>query len=111
MPSRFNTGIDLSQVMINSGFLPTQTEVYEGNVNDYAQEMAAGTWDWNKTRSDPRAPMIVDDHGCIMAGHHRFVAAMFAGITIPANVIQRLPRATGRPLYAWNAVTIRSGYR
>ena len=104
--------MNLSELMAGSGLTPTQTDVYEGSIDQYAEAMRTGDWDWNKTRTDLMAPMLLDREGRILAGHHRFIAARKAGIDIPPGVVRILGRLTaGRPTYAWSDVTLRSGAR
>ena len=104
-------GDDLAALMGRMPYLPTQKEVSAALVNDYAAAIIAGTWDWNRTETDPRSPMIVDPHNAIVAGHHRFVAAALAQVVIPEGVIKLLPAATARPTRPWSQVTVRAGYR
>ena len=103
--------MNLADTMRDSGLLPTQKEVYAENINEYAEAMRTGVWDWKITATDARAFMIVDANGGIIAGHHRFVAAKIADISIPNGVVKMLIRPSARGSRAWTVVTVRPGYR
>ncbi len=97
--------------MQNSGLLPTQKEVYSENINEYAEQMRDGAWDWGRTASDRRSPMIVSGEGHIVAGHHRFIAAQIAGVAIPVGVVRILEGISHRAARSWDVVTVRPEYR
>ena len=103
--------IDLMELMKDSGLYPTQSRIYEGNVNEYAQQMLDDTWDWERTKTDLLHPMAKDPGGNITAGHHRFVAAAKAGVAIPDGVVRITSGPTHRIPRAWDSVTVREGYR
>lgn len=86
-------------------------QVYAGNVNEYAEAMRNGIWDWARTASDPTSPMIKDAAGNILAGHHRFVAAEAAGVKIPKGVVRIIPGSGERVPHPWDQVTVLPGYR
>jgi hypothetical protein len=109
-------GMDLTDLMKDSGLIPTQKDVWEGNINEYADAMRkapgeSGAWDWNRTATDPREPMIKDLNGNIIAGHHRFIAAKLAGVQIPEGVIKVIPGYGGRVPRPWGNVTVHPGFR
>ena len=104
-------GINLNDLMKNSGLTPTQKEVYVGNINEYAEKMKNGTWDWNRTATNPRELMIKDAKGNIMAGHHRFIAAEKAGKTIPNGVVKVIPGSGARVPRSWSDVKVNPGMR
>lgn len=108
--------MDLTDLMKDSGLSPTQKEVWEGNINKYAEAMqkASGepaAWDWNHTATDPLGPMIKDASGNIMAGHHRFIAAEQAGVAIPDGVVRIIPGSGARIPRPWGGVIVRPGFR
>ena len=98
-------GDDLEPVMAGTGWLPTQSAVEASKVNAYAYDMTAGNWQWLPLNR--QNPIIVDQAGKIMSGHHRLVAAQIAGVTVPAAAIQRFPGMTFRPVKAWRYVLVR----
>ena len=103
--------MNLADIMQNSGLLPTQKEVYAENINEYAEQMQNGTWDWNRTAKDLRSPMLVNSDGHIIAGHHRFIAARVAGVTIPAGVVKTIAGTGARVARNWELVIVRPDYR
>lgn len=98
-------GDSLEPVMAGTGWSPTQSAVEAAKVNAYASDMANGNWQW--LPSNLQNPLIVDQAGKIMSGHHRLVAAQIAGVTVPEAAVQRFPGATSRPAKAWRDVGVR----
>jgi len=80
-----------------------QGSVTKGRVEQYAQAMLDGTFDWNKMskfgRPDPiRFARRPNGELVLMEGHHRFLAAQLTDTPIPFNnpnavVIENLPAA------------------
>ena len=66
------------------GLKPTQNKIYAGSIDQMANDMANGKFDWGKIA--PEDAIQIDENGVIRQGHHRLVAA------------QRAAQATGRPL-------------
>lgn len=102
---RLTSGNDLEPLMTGSGLTATQTAVDASRVNLYAGEMVSGNWQWLPlNRSNP---ILLDELGRIMSGHHRLIAAHIAGIHVPADAEQRFPGRTQRPTTAWHDVLVR----
>lgn len=101
--------LDLADLMRDTGLRPTQRQVFADALENYAEAMRGGTWDWQRTAGDPRVPMIVDTAGNILAGHHRFIAARMAGITMPPGVVKTLPASGARVARDWSEVQVVSG--
>jgi hypothetical protein len=76
-------GQSLEGLMGGSRFTPSQKSVRLRDVQQYAERMRAGQWDWNR----PVDKIIVDANGNVLAGHHRIVAAKLAGVEIPESGI------------------------
>lgn len=98
-------GDDLEPLMAGTGWSATQSAVEAAKVNAYAGAMADGNWQWLPLNR--RNPIIVDQGGKIMSGHHRLVAAQIAGVSVPEAAIQRFPGMTSRPIKAWRDVQVR----
>lgn len=108
--------MDLTDLMKDSGLNPTQKEVWAGSINEYAEAMKKapsepGAWDWNRTATNPMEPTILDTNNNIIAGHHRFIAAKQAGVTIPDGVVKIIPTSGARVARAWHSVTVNPGMR
>ena len=98
-------GDDLEPVMAGTGWSATQTLVEALKVNAYADNMAAGNWQWLPLNR--RNPIILDQAGKIMSRHHRLVAAQSAGVAVPEAALQQFPGLTSRPVKAWHDVRVR----
>ena len=98
-------GADLEPIMAGTGWFATQGAVEARKVNAYADDMANGNWQW--LPPNRQNPIIVDQAGKIMSGHHRLIAAQIAGVTVPEAVIQRFPGITSRPVKVWRDVRVR----
>jgi len=93
--------------MGGSGLSPTQTWVKANKVNQFADLMANGEWDWDRTANTKMEPMLKDESGNIVAGHHRFVAAQQAGVQIPEGVVKPHAIMGGRVVSPWSSVVVR----
>jgi|GEM_PF-1212917 len=98
-------GDSLEPLMVGTGWLATQAAVDAAKVNSYADEMAKGNW--RRLSPNRQNPIILDQSGKIMSGHHRLVAAQIAGLTVPELAIQRFPGMTSRPVKLWRNVRVR----
>ena len=98
------SGDSLEALMGSSGLMATQGAVKAAQVNAYARDMAAGNWIW--LPPNRRNPIMVDQRGNIMSGHHRLVAASLAGQEVPEAAIVRFPGVTSRPSRPWGDVVI-----
>ena len=103
--------IDLVELMKDSGLYPTQKEVFKNNINKYTLDMREEKWDWEHTKADLLEPMIKDTSGNIIAGHHRFIAAVQAGVDIPDDVVRIHSALTERIPRTWDRVAVREGER
>lgn len=99
------TGDNLEPLMAGTGWFATQAVVDAAKVNTYAEEMAQGNWTWLPLNR--QNPIIVDQSGKIMSGHHRLVAARIADVVVPEAAIQRFPGMTFRPVKLWHDVRVR----
>jgi RHS repeat-associated protein len=68
-------------------------------VDQYAQEMKAGRWNWNSKLEK----IIIDPNGNILSGHHRVLAAEKAGVTIPESAIYRT-KSHAITVYKWEDI-------
>ena len=100
-----NLGDNLEPLMASTGWSATQTSVEALKVNAYADNMAVGNWQWLPLNR--RNPIVLDQAGKIMSGHHRLVAAQVAGVVVPEAVIQRFSGVTSRPIKSWRDVRVR----
>lgn len=82
---------DLKDLMTGSKYKPTQRDIFRGTVEEMADAMKAGKFDWAKAELDP---IILDPQGTIMQGHHRIVAARLAGKQIPNSASRLQAKAT-----------------
>ena len=98
-------GESLETLMAGTGWFATQGAVDASKASAYADEMAKGNWQWLPLNR--QNPIILDQSGKIMSGHHRLVAARIAGVGVPEAAIQRFPRTTARPVKAWRDVRVR----
>ena len=98
-------GDNLEPLMVGTEWLATQATVDAAKVTAYADEMANGNWRWLPLNR--QNPIILDQSGKIMSGHHRLVAAQAAGITVPESAIQRFRGMTSRPAKLWRDVRVR----
>ena len=98
-------GDNLEPVMAGMGWSPTQSGVEAAKINAYADDMTDGNWQWLPLNR--QNPIIVDQAGNIMSGHHRLVSAQIAGVSVPEAAIQRFPGMTSRPVKAWRDVQVR----
>lgn len=97
-------GDDLEPLMAASGFIATQTAVDAIRVNLYVVEMTSGNWRWLPLNR--RNPILIDELGKIMSGHHRLIAARIAEVIVPAGAVQRFPGITQRPATAWHDILV-----
>lgn len=98
-------GDDLEPLMTGTGWSATQGGVDAAKVNLYADEMARGSWQWLPLNR--RNPILIDQSGKIMSGHHRLIAARIAGVAVPEAALQRFPGNTSRPSTSWRDVLVR----
>jgi hypothetical protein len=98
-------GDDLETLMAGTGWSATQGAVDSAKINLYFAEMADGNWQWLPLNR--RNPILIDQAGKIMSGHHRLVAARLAGIMVPEAALQRFSGTTSRPVTAWRNVLVR----
>ena len=98
-------GDDLEPLMAGTGWSATQGGVDAARVNLYSDEMARGNWQWLPINR--LSPILVDQTGKIMSGHHRLIAAHIAGVAIPEAVLQHFPGNTLRPSTLWQDVLVR----
>ncbi len=98
-------GDDLEPLMTSTGWSATQGGVDAAKVNLYADEMARGSWQWLPLNR--RNPILIDQLGKIMSGHHRLIAVRIAGVTVPEAALQHFPGATSRPSTSWQDVVVR----
>jgi hypothetical protein len=98
-----------SDVMRRSPYKATQRDLYRGTVEEMADKMKAGKFNWAKSDVDP---IILDANGKIMSGHHRIVAAKLAKVDIPESAIKRLDKVdTIRVERTWADTTLRPGMK
>lgn len=71
--------------LMEDEFISIQTTVYTETINDYAQEMIDGSFDWARIRQGDRI-QLASDGRTILHGHHRVIAAKLAS------------QVTGRPV-------------
>lgn len=98
-------GDDLGPLMAGTTWQATQGGVDAEKVNFYAEQMIQNSWNWLPLNR--RNPILVDRIDRIMSGHHRFVAARLAGVSVPEAALQRFPGSTSRPVTAWSEVLVR----
>ncbi len=98
-------GNNLEPLMAGTDWSATQGAVEAFKINAYAAEVAAGKLQWLPVNR--RIPIIVDQEGKIMSGHHRLIAARIASVTMPEAAIQSFPGLTSRPAKAWRDVRVR----
>ncbi|WP_405820218.1 FG-GAP-like repeat-containing protein [Streptomyces sp. NBC_01390] len=97
----------LSDVMATSRYKPTQRAVYRETVEEMAQKMKSGSFEWPTSPTDI---VRVDAGGKIAQGHHRIVAAEMAGKPIPKNAIDVSPKAdTITDPRPWGNVAVKPG--
>ncbi len=111
IPLKIYAGDDLTQLTASTVYIPTQKEIYEGNVNQYTDLMRTNNWDWNRTATDPLSPIIVDSQNHIVAGHHRILAAIPANVEIPEYALTRLQSVTFGVPRPWGQVEVRANFR
>lgn len=102
-------GMDLTDLMNESGLNPTQRKVKTSKINEYAEVMRSGTWDWERTAKDLLSHMIKDNAGNILDGHHRFIAVELAGVQIPEGVVIEYPALGARVPRPWQDVVVIPG--
>ena len=102
--------LDLPALMNGSGLSATQSDVFFERLKQYAEAMRNGSWDWRRTAGDPHDVVILDVGGCIVAGHHRFVATYMSGIEVSDGVVILMTRSTSRPRYNWEQVRVKPGF-
>lgn len=91
----------LADALTATGYKSTQvaSRMIRGKIEQMAQDMAAGTFDWS--RIPPWERIILGPNGEVMDGHHRVVAAVLSGSLIPADQIVPYPGPCLRPVYEW----------
>lgn len=94
------------ELMTGTPYKPTQRDLYRKTVENMADAMKAGTFDWAKANL---TPIRIDENGKVLQGHHRLAAARLAKVPIPEGAIQRVPADNIREPRPWTQVTMRQG--
>ena len=101
-PNALKVGQTLGEVMGNSPYHPSRQQVFLGNIQRYAEDMAVNGW-----RSG--SMITVTSNGAIWDGHHRIIAAQMTGTPIPASAINVMNLSTS--YYPWSQVMVIPGFK
>ena len=81
---------------------PSQPRVSKSDVEQYANDMRSGTFDWNNM--DDKIIIVQTSQGnYIIEGHHRFLASKLSGSEIPDSAIQ-YRQGTAPAAFEWHNV-------